>query len=78
MGKWLIYLTNGLKEVENDLEICEMAKIFGKWLRCMVHGLSFSGTSLLCWKWLKNLTKGLNMRELTYVCGKWFKYLRSG
>ena len=29
-----------LKNVENDLEICEMAKIFGKWLRCMGHGLS--------------------------------------
>ena len=29
-----------LKNVENDLEIWEMAKIFGKWLRCMGHGLS--------------------------------------
>ena len=29
-----------LKNVENDLEICEMAKIFGKRLRCMGHGLS--------------------------------------
>ena len=28
------------KNVENDLEICEMANIFGKWLRCMGHGLS--------------------------------------
>ena len=29
-----------LKNEENDLEIWEMAKIFGKWLRCMGHGLS--------------------------------------
>ena len=28
------------KNVENDLEIWEMAKIFGNWLRCMGHGLS--------------------------------------
>ena len=40
MGKWLNYLTNGFKNVENDLEIWKMAKIFGKWLRCMGHGLS--------------------------------------
>ena len=46
-GNWLKYvlkrinhLTNGLKNVENDLEIWEMAKIFGKWLRWMGHGLS--------------------------------------
>ena len=29
-----------LKNVEYDLEISEMAKIFGKWLRYMGHGLS--------------------------------------
>ena len=29
-----------LKNVENDLEILEMAKIFGKWLRYMEHGFS--------------------------------------
>ena len=29
-----------LQNVEYDLEICEMAKIFGKWLRYMGHGLS--------------------------------------
>ena len=27
-----------LKYVGNDLEIWEMAKIFGKWLRYIVHG----------------------------------------
>ena len=36
-----------LKNVENDLEICEMAKIFGKWLRYMVHGLSIYGLTKL-------------------------------
>ena len=30
----------GLKNVQNDLEIWDMAKIFGKWLRCMGHGFS--------------------------------------
>ena len=29
-----------LNKLRNDLEICEIAKIFGKWLRYMVHGLS--------------------------------------
>ena len=29
-----------LKYVGNDLEIWEMAKIFGKWFRYIVHGLS--------------------------------------
>ena len=35
--KWLNYLTNGLKNVEKDLEVWEMAKIFGKWPRYMGH-----------------------------------------
>ena len=29
-----------LKNVENDFEILEMAKIFWKWLRYMGHGFS--------------------------------------
>ena len=29
-----------LKNVENDTEIWKITKIFGKWLRCMGHGLS--------------------------------------
>ena len=29
-----------LKNVENDLEIWEMSKIFGRWLRYMGKGLS--------------------------------------
>ena len=52
----------------NDLEIWEMAKIFGKWLRCMGHGLTVSETALLFWKWLKKLTNILHMWELTYIC----------
>ena len=45
-GKWLKYVEmtslfdKRLKNVENDLEIWEMAKILGKWLRYMGHGLS--------------------------------------
>ena len=34
-----------LKNVENDLEIWEMSKIFGKWFRCMVHGLGIWETA---------------------------------
>ena len=31
--------------MENDLEIWEMAKIFGNWLRCVGHGLSICETA---------------------------------
>ena len=64
--------------MENELEIWEMAKIFGKWLRYMGHGFSIREAALLCWKWLKNLTNGLNMWEMTYIFGKLLKYLRNG
>ena len=33
------------KNVKNDLEIWEMAKIFGKWVRYMGHGLSILESS---------------------------------
>ena len=42
MTYWLI-MSNFLKMLENDLN--EMAKIFGKWLRCMGHGLSILETA---------------------------------
>ena len=32
-GKRLKYLRNHFSMLENDLEIWEMAKIFGKWLK---------------------------------------------
>ena len=63
--------------MDNDLEIWEMTKIFGKWLRYMGHGFSSSEVDLLCWKWLKNFTNGSNMWEMTYIFGKWLKYLRN-
>ena len=44
MGKWQLF-DKRLKNVENELEICEMAKIFGKWLRYMGHGLSIWETA---------------------------------
>ena len=37
VGKCLNYLTNGLKMWKI---MWEMAKKFGKWLNCIVHGLS--------------------------------------
>ena len=39
-GKMTELFDKRRKNVENDLEIFEMAKIFGKWLRYMGHGLS--------------------------------------
>ena len=63
--------------MENDLEIWEMAKIFGKLLRYMGHGLTIRERALLCWKWLMNLTNGLNMWEMMYICGKGLKYFRN-
>ena len=38
-------MTKLIKNVKNDLEICEMAKIFGKWLRCMGHASSIWETA---------------------------------
>ena len=38
--KWLKYVEKFLKNVENDLEIWEMAKIFGKWPRYMGHSFN--------------------------------------
>ena len=40
VGKWLNYLTKYLKNMENGLEIWEMAKIFGKWLKYLKNGLT--------------------------------------
>ena len=48
-----------LKNVENDLEIWEMAKIFGKWLRYMGHGLR----------------NGFIMFEMAYEFDKRLKYV---
>ena len=40
-GKWLNYLTNGLKMWKMTWE---MAKIFGKWLKYLGNGLNIWGT----------------------------------
>ena len=56
--------------MESDLEIWEMAKIIGKWLRYMVHGLSIWGTVSLSWKyqefekWLKSVGNDVYICEL--------------
>ena len=39
-GEMNLLFDKRLKNLENDLEIWEIANIFGKWLRCMGHGLS--------------------------------------
>ena len=38
---------NRLKDVENELEIWELAKMFGKWLRYMVYKYLRNGISML-------------------------------
>ena len=38
-GEMTFIFDKRLKNVENDVEIREMAKIFGKWLRYMGHGI---------------------------------------
>ena len=40
-GEMAYFFDKRLQNVENDLEIWKMAKIFGKALRYMGHGLSF-------------------------------------
>ena len=47
--------------MENDLEIWEMTKICGKWLRYMGHGLSISESAKLCGKWLTSVANGSNL-----------------
>ena len=42
--------------------IWEMAKIFGKWLRYMRHGLNMAS---MCGGQLKYLRNGFNMLEMT-------------
>ena len=50
-GNWLKYVGKGQifekrhKNVENNLETWEISKIFGKWLRYMMHGLSILETA---------------------------------
>ena len=56
--------------MENDLEIWEMAKTFGKWLRYMVHGLSIWETAWLSWKCL--------IWQMAKICGKWRIYFGIG
>ena len=50
--------------MENDLEMWEMAKIFGKWLRRMAHGLSIS-------------ENGFTMLEMAKEFDKRLKYVRN-
>ena len=70
MCKMALVFDKGFKNVENDLEIWEMARAFGKILRYMGHVLSISETALLSWTWLKNFTNELNIWKMTNICGK--------
>ena len=56
--------------MENYLEIWEMVKIFGKWLRCMGHGLTIWETFWLSWKRIY-LGIGLSVWETAKIFGKW-------
>ena len=50
--------------------MCEMAQIYGKWLKYLINGLNMLEMA-------QNLTNGLNMWEMTQICGKGLKYLRN-
>ena len=57
--------------MESDLENWEMAKIFGKWLRYIVHGLSN-------WESLDQVGNVLRIWQMAKICGKWHIYLGIG
>ena len=59
--------------MENDLEICKMAKIFGKWLEYMGHGLSIWETEFD--QGLKYVGNDVYIWELAWVFGKRLKYV---
>ena len=68
--------------MENDLEIWEMAKIYGKWLRCMGHGLSILRISLTIFEMAEEFDKGLKyvrndvyLWELAWVFEKRLKHV---
>ena len=56
--------------MDNDLEIWEMAKIFGKSLRYIVHGLSIE-------KRHKYVANDLNIFNMASICGKRLQCIRN-
>ena len=67
--------------MENDIEIWEIAKVFGKWLRSMGHGLSIRETAFAMLemalefdKRFKYVGNDVYMRETAKVFEKRLKY----
>ena len=50
-----------LKYVGNDLDLWEIAKIYGKWLKYLTNGLSIWELTNTFW-------------EMAKIFGKWFRY----
>ena len=63
--KWLRYIGHYLqvrrKYVGNNVDMWEMAKIYGKWLKYLKNGLINWGTTQRFGKWLKHLGSGLDI-----------------
>ena len=42
----------------NDVDLCEIAEICGKWLKYLINGLNMCETTNIFGKWLKYLENG--------------------
>ena len=66
-----MYVRNGLsieetvKYVENDVDLWEIAKIYGKWLKYLTSGLN-----------MRELTQRFS--EIPKIFGKWLRYMGHG
>ena len=54
-----------LKYVGNDVDLCEIAKIYGKWLKYLPNGLNLWELTQTFW-------------EMAKLFGKWLTYMGHG
>ena len=62
ISKWLKCWRNGQSMWGNDVDLWEMAKICGKWLKYLTNGLIMWEMTQSFGKWLKYLGNGLDIR----------------
>ena len=67
-----------LKNVKNDFDIWEMAKIFGKWRRSVGNVSNMWGNDLIVDKLLKNVESDLEIWEMAKIVGKWLRCMGHG
>ena len=56
--KWLEDLNKRLKYVRNDVDLWEIAQIYGKWLKYLINGLNMWEMTYVFGKWLQYLRDG--------------------